>query len=431
MVLNTLLQTPRLHPQLLELLQKWPIELYSLKSVTDNAVNKLRSMRGDSPEGAKPLMETLAYLYKLQGRHDLALAIYLRLKLPTVFDFIKRYHLYYVLSDQVPELFAIDHNAAIDLFVGQLDVIPPSSVVPMLQERQEQFEADQDNDEKVEEQQQQEDQQDDKHVENPWRRYIHMYLSRVFEIDKTAAAEFHDLQVDLYADYEPENLMEFLKSSQYYRLEQAHATCMKRGFTEEMVYLLGRMGNLRQAVCLIVDDMNDVPKAIQFIQGHGDEDLWDLLIELGMKDEKKLGTLLDTVGAHINPEKVIQKIPEGMVVQKLRDRLVYIIRDYKLQMQLTRGSSTIIRSDCIQLSGRLYNEIRAAVQAEFQEKSEVDEVQFQKQPLLNRQSGISFLETSSNVEDSEYIPQLTVRQFKPPKIPGYSYQIAEVPSLVI
>eukprot|EP01025_Chloroclados_australasicus_P020685 TRINITY_DN21812_c1_g1_i5.p1 TRINITY_DN21812_c1_g1~~TRINITY_DN21812_c1_g1_i5.p1 ORF type:complete len:400 (+),score=60.86 TRINITY_DN21812_c1_g1_i5:43-1200(+) len=375
-------------------------------------------MKGDSPSGAIALMETLAFLYKLQGRHDLALAIYLRLKLPTVFEFIKRHHLYNALGDKVPALFAIDHVSAIDLFVGQLDVIPPSAVVPRLQERYELSKIEQ---AEAKAQETGESATATATSQDDWRKYIHMYLNRVFQIDRMAAFEFHDLQVELYADYEPEVLMEFLRSSQHYRLEQAHAICKQRGFVKEMVYLLGRMGNLKQAVRLIVEDMNDVPQAILFITQHNDEELWDLLIELGMKDEAKLGTLLDTVGAHINPERVIREIPEEMEVSRLQDRLVYIIRDYKLQMQLTRGSSTIIRSDCISLSGRLYREVRAAVHSE-----EGEDIKVYQQPytLHDGQQGVTFhkngVEKIINLDEGDekkqyhqtkYKSQLQVRQF--------------------
>lgn len=42
--------------------------------------------------------------------------------------------------------------------------------------------------------------------------------------------------------------------------------------------------------------------------------------------------LLENVGTHINPLKLIEKIPKGMEIIGLRDRLVKIINDYLLQV---------------------------------------------------------------------------------------------------
>ena len=67
-------------------------------------------------------------------------------------------------------------------------------------------------------------------------------------------------QVQLYADYEPERLMGFLVSSQSYGLEAAHELCRRKGFVREQVFVLGRMGNAREALDLIISRLGDVPQ---------------------------------------------------------------------------------------------------------------------------------------------------------------------------
>ncbi|KAJ8485596.1 hypothetical protein OPV22_018081 [Ensete ventricosum] len=49
---------------------------------------------------------------------------------------------------------------------------------------------------------------------------LHLYLHSLFEIDLQAGKEFHDLQVELYEEYEPKMILPFLGSSQHIRLDK-------------------------------------------------------------------------------------------------------------------------------------------------------------------------------------------------------------------
>lgn len=52
------------------------------------------------------------------------------------------------------------------------------------------------------------------------RRYLFLYLDALFDKDPHLAFDHSDLQVDLYAEYAPVKLMEFLRASNYYSLEK-------------------------------------------------------------------------------------------------------------------------------------------------------------------------------------------------------------------
>ena len=56
---------------------------------------------------------------------------------------------------------------------------------------------------------------------------------------KEGSKKFHGLLVTLYADYAKEKLLSFLRSSDHYPIQEALDTCQKRGYTPEMVFLLG------------------------------------------------------------------------------------------------------------------------------------------------------------------------------------------------
>ena len=56
--------------------------------------------------------------------------------------------------------------------------------------------------------------------------------------------------------------MSFLVSSQAYGLEAAAELCEHRGLVREQVFVLGRMGNARQALELIISKLADIPQVL-------------------------------------------------------------------------------------------------------------------------------------------------------------------------
>lgn len=70
------------------------------------------------------------------------------------------------------------------------------------------------------------------------------------------------MQVELYADYSPGQLMAFLVSSQWYPLEAALKVCQDRGLVREQVFILGRMGSAAQALHLIIQHLADIPQVL-------------------------------------------------------------------------------------------------------------------------------------------------------------------------
>ena len=92
---------------------------------------RMRAPGGNS--GA--LLQVAAHLYQLQGRYEMALAIYLEQGEAAVFDFIAEHGLLRLLGDYVPQLMAIDEVRATQLLVEQQYEVPPQVVVAKLQVR--------------------------------------------------------------------------------------------------------------------------------------------------------------------------------------------------------------------------------------------------------------------------------------------------------
>lgn len=62
------------------------------------------------------------------------------------------------------------------------------------------------------------------------------------------------------------------------------------------------------------------------------------------------GALLDHIGGYVDPLRLVQKIPAGLEIPNLRDRLVHIIADFRTQTSLREGCNTILNHDCLVLA---------------------------------------------------------------------------------
>lgn len=59
---------------------------------------------------------------------------------------------------------------------------------------------------------------------------------------------------------------------------------------------------------------------------------------------------MDNIGGYVNPLRLLQRIPLGVPIQDLRDRLVHIIADFRTQTSLREGCNNILHTDCLLLA---------------------------------------------------------------------------------
>ncbi|KAJ1491243.1 hypothetical protein T484DRAFT_1613013, partial [Baffinella frigidus] len=162
-------------------------------------------------------------------------------------------------------------------------------------------------------------------------RLLHVYLDALFDKDPKAGAAFHELQVGLYADFDYPKLLNFLEQSSNYRLDVALKVCEQRRLYPEMVFVLGRMPQ-PQALALLLEQIRDVPQARPLDTLSREEELWESLISHCLSRPDLVAPLLNDIGAHVDPVKVVKRIPLGMRIEGLREKIKKIISDYHLHM---------------------------------------------------------------------------------------------------
>ncbi|KAI0685116.1 vacuolar assembling protein VPS41 [Cerioporus squamosus] len=328
---------------LLQTIKSWPKGIYDISAVIVAVQSELD--RAPSSSSMKPtgpdtviLMECLAELYTLNRQPGKALPYFLRLRRPNVFDLIRENNLFTDVQDQALLLVEFDQElrekrknegedidtdpiAAITLLVDHIHSIPITRVVQQLQSR-------------------------------PF--YLYLYLNALFQKDPHLTSAYADTQVKLYAEYAPRRLIDFLRASNYYSLEEAYNVCNERDLVLEMVFLLGRMGNNKKALYLIIDRLGDVNRAIDFAKEQHDDDLWEDLLRYSETRPPFIRGLLENVGAEIDPIRLIRRIKNGMEIPGLKGALIKILHDFNLQVSLLEGCQTIMNGDCADLVHKLH-----------------------------------------------------------------------------
>ncbi|KAJ8559620.1 hypothetical protein K7X08_003678 [Anisodus acutangulus] len=327
--LVALATNPSFHKDLLPTVKSWPPRIYATTPVFSAIEPQI-----NTSSMTDPLKEALAELYVIDGQHNKAFALYADLMKPDLFDFIEKHNLHDAVREKVVQLMMIDCKRAVLLLIQQRDLIPPSEVVSQLIAARD---------------------------ECDYPYFLHLYLHSLFDADPHAGKDYHDMQVELYADYDPKMLLTFLRSSQHYKLEKAYEICVKKDLLKEQVFILGRMGNAKQALAVIINRLGDIEEAIEFVSMQQDDELWEELIKQSFHKPEMVGVLLEHTVGNLDPLYIVNMLPNGLEIPRLRNRLVKIVTDYRTETSLRHGCNKILKADCMNLLVKYYKEAKRAV----------------------------------------------------------------------
>ncbi|KAJ7062940.1 vacuolar assembling protein VPS41 [Mycena amicta] len=333
---------------LLQTIKEWPKDIYDISAVivavhaeldraaSTSNLNLSSSASSPPPSDKVTLMECLAELYIANRQPGKALTYLLRLRRPNVFDLIRDNNLFTDVQDQALQLVEFDHelmekrgqpqggkSEAIQLLVDHIHSIPVGRVVTQLQSR-------------------------------PY--FLFLYLDALMEKEPHMVTEFADVQVKLYAEFATPRLIDFLRASNDYNLEKAYKICEERNLVPELVFLLGRMGNNKQALTLIIERLGDVHRAIDFAKEQNDDDLWEDLLRYSETRPTFIRGLLENVGPEISPIRLIRRIKNGLEIPGLQEALVKILQDFHLQISLLEGCQAILNGDSSDFARKLHKD---------------------------------------------------------------------------
>ena len=353
-------------------------------------------------------LETQAKLYMVSNQYENALNCYLsiatnpllessversiteetleseRNKYQHVFELIEKHNLFDAIKDKIVNLVRLSKELSANLLIRNLDILPVPSIAKQLR------------------------------VE---KQLLHWYLQTLFtripeKYNSQEYADYHIMQVTLHAEFAPKfvktsveakkklgstgidmhqsnnsswsaypdlviptrssnidtEFLVFLKTSNFAPLDVALRECEKRKppLYPEIIYILARMGNKKEALSILLREIGDVYQAIEFVGTH-DSQLWTDLVDYSLQHNDFLANLLDFIGVcNINPINLIAQIPKKNVIEFLRQRIERIIRQFGFQVFLNEKCNEILEDDTLSLLRQLNQGQRRAIRLDPQ-----------------------------------------------------------------
>lgn len=300
-------------PGFLRLVQEWNPALYKTGVIIKGVLEHLLTTEVDK----SVYLEALALLYCYQKKYDKALNTYLTLQHKDVFTLIQKYNMYSVIHDKILELMTLDCDKAISILLDKTKV--PVEIVEKQLEKHDEF--------------------------------LYKYLDAYSKIEPSG--RYHGKLVRLYAKYDRKKLLPFLKRSDNYPIQEALDICTSGRLYEEQVFLLGRIGNTREALDIIVGRLQDMGQAVAFCQEHDDPELWADLVRAAVRRPDHVALLLQRIGNYADPRLLVRSVPAACRVPGLKDSLAKMMCDYRLQLSVREACRAITLRNYFDLHEKL------------------------------------------------------------------------------
>ncbi|KAJ3427038.1 vacuolar protein sorting-associated protein 41 [Anaeramoeba flamelloides] len=314
-----------------KLINIWPLSLYEPNTIIKLLEYKIKNEKSVD----RTLMLSLAEIYERMDYIKKALSLYLETHKKKSFELIKDNNLFTFIHNKINLLVETDQRLAFEMLIQYYNQIPVNKVAKQLKNEIEK------------------------------RPFLLKYLDRMDEIDRKLCMSSHDILFELYAEFNPEYLLDFLRSGANVSLNSALGACRKFKRHTVAVYVLWKMGNTNEALNLVMDKLGDISKAIELVQTEDDPSLWEELVQLCMKHPEHISHLLNNlVNTKINSLNIIKKIPTNKKIIGLRDSLIDTIQDEKIKTELIGVTKSIIHKDCSDLMSELHSKLTGSTEIE-------------------------------------------------------------------
>ncbi|KAL0436968.1 UNVERIFIED_CONTAM: Vacuolar protein sorting-associated protein 41 [Sesamum radiatum] len=321
------------HKDLLSIVKTWPPVIYSALPVISAIEPQL-----NTSSSTDALKEALAELYVIGGQYEKAFSLYADLMKPDMFDFIDNHDLHDAIREKVAQLMMIDCKRAVPLFIQHRDLISPSDVVSQLRAAKNKCD---------------------------YRYFLHLYLHSLFEANPMLEGISMTCRIDSFSPS-----VRFLEI--YKEQPEAVAKIRLQYLSWPMLNCLVELYAIMIQKCCfpffgvvsIIHWKRSIShdlQAIEFVSMQHDDELWEELIKQCLNKPEMVGVLLEHTVGNLDPLYIVNMVPNGLEIPRLRDRLVKIITDYRTETSLRHGCNDILKADCVNLLIKYYKEARRAI----------------------------------------------------------------------
>eukprot|EP00939_MAST-03C_sp_MAST-3C-sp1_P002393 g2393.t1 len=289
------------------------------------------------------LDEAIATLYEVNGEYEIAANVYVESPVvvprnpSAVFALIEDRRLFESKSFlcSAMRLVDMDESGAIELLVRSQKYLPVSSILKQIGDGRPKLQL----------------------------SYLHAIFQcrrRQYGDDECSGRPFYELQIELYIEHESEEtLLAFLKDARDYSLTRAFELCALHSppLFLSMAFLKERMGNMKEALHILVNDLCAYKNAIAMIDRHGDRELWDELVSMSLSKNfvvELLDHITTTTTGALNPLKLIEKIPSTLEINYVGEKIVDVLKTSHVERKLRHHFSRILTKDIADLMSQHY-----------------------------------------------------------------------------
>lgn len=112
-----------------------------------------------------------------------------------------------------------------------------------------------------------------------------------------------------------------------------------------MVFLRGRTGDVVGALQLILERLQHVDMALDFVRQQDDAELWDTLLAYSQDKPAYIRGLLEQASGEIDPVRIIRPIQDGLEIPGLRPSLIKIFHNFHAQHALLGVGLAVLQRD--------------------------------------------------------------------------------------
>lgn len=190
------------------------------------------------------------------------------------------------------------------------------------------------------------------------------FLDALTAFSPTSTSRYHPALAQLYLHHCPSKLLPFVRNRQVENLDWLTLACQaeQRRMFPELVYIIGRTGNDKEAVRIALRCLRDVTLAIQYVQDSEDTSLWDEMIAHVIESQELVGQFLEVVGDRFDPSVFLRRVPaeNRLCIPQLGQRLGRLIIDRKSSLGIAEAHLHSLSNDVVTATRRLRRSMGAA-----------------------------------------------------------------------
>ena len=304
-----------------ELIEKWDMELYNFKNL-QSKLEELLEQQSDN----ETLRRSLVDLCIKTDDNIRAVPHLIILKDANIIKFVSENQILSNFIENVPQMIQIRFDGAelntlpinvlekrladvVDIFVEQRHDFPPHELIHLFKEHHMDF-------------------------------MNYFYLEKLNQVDEFATLQFGNERIKYYAQYNRSLLLPFLTKHSGYDIARAIELCESNDFTEELVYLLGKIGENRKALMLIINKLEDPIKAIAFAKNQNDREAWNILLDYSMEKPVFIKALIENSDERSNsfydPITILKRMPKNVKVSGLNKSIIQFSNNNDLNLLLNQ-----------------------------------------------------------------------------------------------